>query len=145
AAFNLLEDLSDHVISASVTADRNRQAAWTMTCRMAQSGWARLRPWYDWIVPFLSVTDDKGVTRSGPLGHYVVLPSPVTHHEHMAEYDIDCRSAEYLMGRQAFKGKLIIRKGDHLTKTAEWVITSCALGATQQRPRLQLQHPNKRA
>lgn len=143
ASFRLLEDLSAHVISASVTADRSRQAAWTMTCRMDQAGWARLRPWDDWLVPVLYVTDAQGVTRSGFLGHYVVLPSPVTHYEHMGEYDIDCRSAEYLLAQQAFKGKLVIAKGTHLSRTAAWVIESSALGNSQIRPRLQMIHPNK--
>src|SRR5690606_7433170 len=104
ANFDRLEDITEHFISASVTADRSRACAWTMTCKMTEAGWRKLKPFRDWLIPVLKVTDAQGRVRTGWLGHYVVLPSPVTHFEHTGEVDVDCRSVEYLLDRQSFKG-----------------------------------------
>lgn len=141
-----LEDLSAHVVAATVSADRTRDVAWTMTLRMTDAGWRRLRPWDDWLAPVLAVTDAAGAVREGQLGHYVVLPSAADHLEHTSEWDVDCRSAEYLLGVQGFDGKLKVEAGTRLTKAARFVLEAAALGGQANgRARFRLPDVDRRA
>jgi hypothetical protein len=141
-----LEDLSEHVIAATVSCSTERDVSWTMTLRLTDAGWKRLRPWRDWLAPVLSVTDAAGVESVGQLGHYVVLPSAAEHREWTSEWDVDCRSPEYLLSIQAFKGKVKVTKGSNLLKAARWVLNTAAMGeGNNGRPRFRLPDGNRKA
>jgi hypothetical protein len=121
------EDLSDWVIAGSVDADPGRELTWSLDCTLAGEGWNRLRPYLDWIAPWLSITYPDGSVSEGQLGLYLALDSPASRGESGATVDLRAVDPLWLLGAQEFALPIIARAGMKKTDLARKLLRNAVL------------------
>ena len=101
-----LEDLSDYVVEATVTADPARDVTWVLDATLTREGWERLTPYEDWLAPVMTITYPDGTVRRGQLGLYLVLDSTERHDEYTATVQIEARDPLWLLSMQGYGYRL---------------------------------------
>jgi hypothetical protein len=117
-----VEDISETVISATVTMDAEREVTWAMDCVLTWEGWKRLTPNFDWIQPWMTVTWPDGTVKTGQLGHYFVVPSEATRNEFDATVKLSCFDPLWLLQRQSFTGPLTVLAGEERVKAVRAIL-----------------------
>ncbi|MGI9252168.1 MAG: hypothetical protein ACR2J8_00340, partial [Thermomicrobiales bacterium] len=121
------EDLSDWVIAAAVDADPGRELTWSLDCTLAGEGWNRLRPYLDWIAPWLSIAYPDGSVSEGQLGLYLVLDSPASRREHGFTVDLRAVDPLWLLGAQEFALPIRARAGMKKTDLVRRILRNSVL------------------
>jgi hypothetical protein len=136
----LLEDISDGVLSATATADPGRDVAWTLDATMTLDGFRRLTPFVDWLVPTLTVTYPDGSQRSGPLGLYFVLGGNQTRNEFGGTVKVDARDPLWLLSEQGYSAPYSVGAGANVIATVKSILAGAVLtgDATDARRRYQI-------
>lgn len=140
-----IEDISDGVVSASVTADAGRDTTWTLDATLTIDGWNRLTPYVDWVAPVLRVSYPDGSIREGQLGLYLVMDSTETHNEISATVALDARDPLYLLSIQAFTDSVVIdENADRIDAVRSILRGSVLLESATGRPRYNLPNSNQK-
>jgi hypothetical protein len=124
-----LEDLSDYVVKATVTADATRDVTWALTADLLWDGWTKLTPYQDWVAPVLTVTYPDGTVSSGQLGLYMVMDSPADRSEVGPIVHLDARDPLWLLSAQGFTGPVVVRAGTDKMQAARTLLDSAVLTA----------------
>jgi hypothetical protein len=95
-----LEDISDAVISGTVSCDPGRDVTWSLDAELTLEGWKRLKPYRDWVAPVMTVTYLDGTVRRGQLGLYLVLDSPEVHEEDTGTVRLEALDMLWLLASQ---------------------------------------------
>jgi hypothetical protein len=121
------EDLSDWVIDGAVDADPGRALTWSLDCTLAGEGWARLRPYLDWVAPWLSISYPDGSVSEGQLGLYLVLDSPAARRE--SGFTVDLRAVDplWLLDAQEFALPVRARAGTKKTDLVRRILRNAVL------------------
>jgi hypothetical protein len=132
---DILEDLTDHLIDATVSMDAERDYTWVFDGTMTRRGWDRLRPAHDWLAPFMRVTYPNGIVREGQLGLYMVYDSPSEFTEWSEVVDIQAFDALWLLDRQAFPGSVIAPINYNKVHFARQILEGAVLTEDKNGPR----------
>lgn len=128
----LVEELATHVVAGSVTCDPGRDSTWRLDCTLLAEGWRQLRPYRDWVAPFLRVRMPDGVVRSAQLGLYLVLDSAEDHAEEGYTVRLDARDPLWLLSRQGFSAKVVARAGVDVGTFVRGIVADAVLTEDRQ-------------
>ncbi|MBS0336810.1 MAG: hypothetical protein JSS40_08380 [Proteobacteria bacterium] len=106
-----LEDLSEWVISGTVSCDAGRAETWSFDLSLMWEGWQKLTPFQDWLAPVLKVTYPNGDVYEGQLGLYLVGDSPVSVGEFARTVRVSAHDPLWLLGKQGFFAPVVVRPG----------------------------------
>lgn len=127
------EDISWGVIEGEVACDTGRDFVWTFDATITIDLWRHLRPYLDWVAPYLKVTYPDGTVRAGQLGLYLVMDSPETHEEISGTVQLDARDPLWLLSVQEFEKKQRVgAKRDRMNFVRE-ILDTAILTETQRR------------
>jgi hypothetical protein len=123
-----VEDISETVVSASVSMDAEREVTWAMDAVLTWEGWKRLTPNFDWIAPFMEVRYPNGdSTGLRQLGLYFVVPSEAERNEFDATAKLSCFDPLWLLQRQGFTGPLKVLPGEERVKAVRAILDGAVL------------------
>jgi hypothetical protein len=123
-----VEDISETVVSASVSMDAEREVTWAMDAVLTWEGWKRLTPNFDWIAPFMEVRYPNGdSTGLRQLGLYFVVPSEAERNEFDATVKLSCFDPLWLLQRQGFTGPLKVLPGEERVKAVRAILDGAVL------------------
>jgi hypothetical protein len=123
-----VEDISETIVSASVSMDAERDVTWAMDAVLTWEGWKRLTPNFDWIAPFMEVRYPNGVTTGlRQLGLYFVVPSEAERNEFDATVKLSCFDPLWLLQRQGFTGPLKVLPGEERVKAVRAILDGAVL------------------
>lgn len=146
-----LEEITDYLLSGSVTMDPGRDVTWTLDAEITPEGWDQLKPYRDWVAPWLTVEYPDGSVREGQLGLYLVLDSPQRHDEITGAVQLEAMDALWLLNAQGLGANLRaakdVNKRDLVMQLLDYaVLTETGRGANLYTiPKLEHDNPRRDA
>ena len=146
-----IEEITQYMLSGTVTADPGRDVTWTLDAEITPEGWDQLQPYRDWVAPFLRVEYPDGTVREGQLGLYLVLDSPQRNDEITGAVQLEAMDALWLLNSQGLGQPFVGRKGDRKRDAVKRLLDYAVLTETGRGndlytiPRLDRDNPREEA
>ena len=122
------EDLAEHIEGEpQITADPSRDGTWILDADMTLDGWDQLDEYLDWLAPVVTARYPDGTIRKRQLGLYIVLDAAETRQEFTGTANLDARDPCWVLGAQAFTGKVKIDANANKIAIAKQLIDGAAL------------------
>ncbi|MGC4107810.1 MAG: hypothetical protein QM753_15925 [Thermomicrobiales bacterium] len=122
---DILEDISDAVLSGSVTFDSTRKIPMTLSCELQDS--VTVAPYNDYLAPFLKVEYDDGSVAESQLGLYSVVPYRQNVAMQSRKYSIDARDGCWALSEDVFSNGYTSPQGATYRSEVESILTGSGI------------------